>query len=117
MGQVLALVDDLFFIAKMQATSRQVGIELRTVSTGAALVQGATEPAVKVIVVDLNARANPIAALEELKSTGNVKPTIAFLSHIQTELAERAKALGSVEVMPRSRFSQNLAEILLMANS
>lgn len=117
MGQALALVDDLFFIAKMQATARQTGVELRTVSTGTALVQAASEAGVKVIVVDLNARVDSIAALEELKAAGNLKPTIAFLSHVQTELAERAKALGCAQVMPRSKFSQNLAEILQIANS
>lgn len=117
MGQALALVDDLFFIAKMQETARQVRVELRTVSTGAALVQAAAEAAVKLIIVDLNARTGSIEALEALKNTANVKPTIAFLSHAQTELAERAKALGCAQVMPRSKFSQNLADILLMANS
>jgi DNA-binding NarL/FixJ family response regulator len=117
MGQAVALVDDLFFIAKMQETARQVSAELRTVNTSAALVQAAAEDAVKVIIVDLNARASSIQALEELKTSGNQKPTIAFLSHVQVELAERAKSLGCGQVMPRSVFTQNLAKILLMAKS
>lgn len=117
MGQAVALVDDLFFIAKMQETARQVRAELRTVSTGAALVQAAAEASVKVIIVDLNARAGSMEALEELKTSGNQKPTIAFLSHVQTELAERARALGCAQVMPRSKFTENLAAILQMAKS
>jgi hypothetical protein len=43
---------------------------------------------------------------------GNPRRVIAFLSHVQTELAERAHAAGCDEVMPRSKFTQNLAAIL-----
>jgi hypothetical protein len=40
---------------------------------------------------------------------------IAFLSHVQTGLAEQAKTAGFDEVMPRSKFSMNLPEILASA--
>ena len=43
---------------------------------------------------------------------GNPRRVIAFLSHVQTDLAERARSAGCAEVMPRSKFTQNLAEIL-----
>ncbi len=117
MGQIVALVDDLFFIAKMQESARQVGAQLKTVSTGPALVQAAADPAVTLLIVDLNARAGAIQALEELKLAGSHKPAIAFLSHVQTELAERAKATGCEQVMPRSQFTANLGKILSMAKS
>ena len=39
MADVLALVDDLFFQAKMMETARHVGVPLRVVSSGAALVR------------------------------------------------------------------------------
>ena len=38
-ADVLALVDDLFFQAKMVETARRVGVKLKTVSTGAALME------------------------------------------------------------------------------
>jgi hypothetical protein len=37
---------------------------------------------------------------------------VAFLSHVQTELAAQARAAGATEVLPRSVFTQNLARIL-----
>jgi CheY-like chemotaxis protein len=43
---------------------------------------------------------------------GNPRRVIAFLSHVQTDLAERARAAGCQDVMPRSKFTQNLAAIL-----
>ena len=40
---------------------------------------------------------------------------LAFLSHVQTDLAAQARAAGCTEVMPRSTFTQNLATILAAA--
>jgi hypothetical protein len=37
---------------------------------------------------------------------------LAFLSHVQTDLAAQARAAGCTEVIPRSVFTQNLAAIL-----
>lgn len=117
MAQVLALVDDLFFQAKMLETARKVGVELKTVTTGEALLAEAqvagAGPAL--LIVDLNARHGPLEALERLRAAGNQRPVIAFLSHVQVELAERARAAGCQQVMPRSKFTQNLAAILSQA--
>jgi len=40
---------------------------------------------------------------------------VAFLSHVQTELAAQARAAGCNEVMPRSSFTQSLAALLSSA--
>ena len=72
------------------------------------------------VIVDLNARQRALDAVEQLctpDGTGNPRRVIAFLSHVQTELAERALAAGCVDVMPRSKFTQNLAAILRGAKS
>jgi hypothetical protein len=42
---------------------------------------------------------------------------VAFLSHVQTDLAAQARAAGCGEVLPRSQFTANLAEILRRAKS
>ena len=120
---VLALVDDLFFQAKLAETARKLGVSLKTVSTGAALVQalqgtaegadGSNQP--RLVVVDLNARQGALEAIEQLQRSGNPVPVIGFLSHVQTELAERARAAGCKQVMARSSFTMNLSEILRQA--
>ena len=119
MPGVLALVDDVFFQAKMLETARQVGVELKTVSSGDALVAAVSGSAAQdspaLVIVDLNARQGPLEALEKLRAAGNQRPVIAFLSHVQTELAERARAAGCQQVLPRSKFTQNLAAILSQA--
>jgi CheY-like chemotaxis protein len=128
-ADVVVLVDDLFFQAKLGETARKVGVKLKTVSTGAALLEslggaeaGAQEGAVRgdlprLIVVDLNARQGAMEAIEQLHRWGNAVPVIGFLSHVQTELAQRAQAAGCKQVMPRSKFAANLAEILRQAKS
>jgi len=39
-------------------------------------------------------------------------PTVGFVSHVQTDLIERARQSGMDEVMARSAFTNELAEIL-----
>jgi CheY-like chemotaxis protein len=126
LGRVIALVDDLFFRARIAETARLTGVEFESVASGNDLLEklrgasgGATPqgstPAL--ILVDLNARAGPLDALRDLQAAGNQIPVIAFLSHVQTELAEQARAAGCTEVMPRSKFTQNLAAILERAKA
>jgi CheY-like chemotaxis protein len=127
--EVLALVDDLFFQAKLAETARKLGVTLTTVSTGGALVtaiegiregtqDGASRGALpRLVVVDLNARQGALEAIEQLHRSGNLVPVIGFLSHVQTDLAQRAKAAGCKQVLPRSSFTANLSEILLQAKS
>ena len=114
MADVVALVDDIFFQAKMAETARHAGVALQTVSNGPALVAaaGASTNGPRLLLVDLNARQGPIEAIEQLRAAGNSLPVIAFLSHVQTELAQRATAAGCQRVLPRSKFTAELADIL-----
>jgi CheY-like chemotaxis protein len=121
---VLALVDDLFFQARLAETARKLGVTLKTVSTGATLVKmleaapdGVPGDLPRLVIVDLNARQGAVEAIEQLQRSGNPIPVIGFLSHVQTELAERARAAGCKQVMPRSSFTANLSEILSQAKS
>ena len=120
---VLALVDDLFFQAKLAETAGKLGVKLKTVATGAALVQAfkgapggsARGDLPRLVVVDLNARQGPVEAIEQLHLSGVPVPIIGFLSHVQTELAQRARAAGCQQVLARSSFTMNLSEILRQA--
>jgi CheY-like chemotaxis protein len=117
MADVLALVDDLFFQAKLAETARQAGVALKTVLNGEALVATAAAELPRLVLVDLNARQGPIEAIERLRLAGNAAPVIGFFSHVQTELAERARSAGCEQVMPRSKFTANLPEILRQAKA
>ena len=117
MAQVVALVDDIFFQAKILETARHVGVEMKMVGTGDALVEEVANANPKLVIVDLNARQGALEAIERLRAAGSTAPLVAFLSHVQVDLAERARAAGAQDVMPRSKFTQNLASILAQAKS
>lgn len=119
MARVVAMVDDLFFQAKILETARHVGVEVKTVASSEALLaqMADSRDAPALVLVDLNARGGGVAAVEKLRAGGNQVAVVAFLSHVQVELAERARAAGCTEVMPRSKFTQNLAQILSRAKS
>jgi DNA-binding NarL/FixJ family response regulator len=107
-------MDDLFFQMKLAETAKQLGVEVKVATNGDAFLElMASEP--KLVIVDLNARSQPIAVIEKLRQTSKEVRVVGFLSHVQTELAAQAKAAGCNEVLPRSSFTQNLAEILRAA--
>jgi DNA-binding NarL/FixJ family response regulator len=114
MARVVALMDDLFFQMKVAETAKHLGLELRVAANGDALM-ALLAFAPKLVIVDLNARSQPIQAIERLRAEKNGARVVAFLSHVQTELAAQARAAGCDEVMPRSAFTQNLAAILSTA--
>jgi DNA-binding NarL/FixJ family response regulator len=127
MADAIVLIDDLFFQAKLLETAKLTGISLETVATGEQLLKAAAANPAALVIVDLNARQGALNAVEQLckedlpgatsNGPGNPRRVIGFLSHVQTELAERARAAGCQDVMPRSKFTQNLAAILRGAKS
>jgi DNA-binding NarL/FixJ family response regulator len=114
MVRVAALIDDLFFQLKVAETAKQLGIEFKVASNPDALIT-LLEPPTRLVIVDLNSRNQPVATIERLRATQKELRVVAFLSHVQTELAAQARAAGCLEVMPRSVFTQNLAAILQAA--
>ena len=114
MGRVAALIDDLFFQLKVAETAKQLGIEFKVASNPDVLFT-LLDPPTRLVIVDLNSRNQPVATIERLRATQKELRVVAFLSHVQTELAAQARAAGCLEVMPRSVFTQNLAAILQAA--
>ena len=111
MSRVVALMDDLFFQMKLAETAKQLGVEVKVATNGEALM-GLMAGAPKLVIVDLNARSQPLQAIEKVRQSNKDVRVVAFLSHVQTQLAAQAQAAGCTEVLPRSSFTQNLAAIL-----
>jgi|SRR5579863_1025959 len=119
MAQVLALIDDIFFQAKLLETAKQVGVEIRTCSTVDSLDAEIAKGTPNLVIIDLNlnGKSNPLDAVAHMHASGRAIPLIGFLSHVQVDLAERARAAGCSDVMPRSKFTENMATILARAKS
>lgn len=111
---VVALVDDLFFLAKIRETAKVIGVKVVTCDTrrGAAAIAEA-EPAG--IFLDLNCRSLPavdwIRTLKADPATQGIRIT-GFVSHVQEQLISDARAAGCDQVMARSAFTQQLPNLL-----
>jgi DNA-binding NarL/FixJ family response regulator len=114
MGRVVALMDDLFFQMKVAETAKHVGVEFKVTGDGSVLA-GMLDPPTKLVIIDLNAKSDPLATIGRLRATQKELPIVSFLSHVQRDLAEQARAAGASQVLPRSLFTQNLAGILSAA--
>jgi CheY-like chemotaxis protein len=115
MQNVIAVVDDLFFASKIRGTGEQVGTRVQFVRSIAAAIEKARDEAPALIIVDLNASCCAVLELARaLKTDDSLAgvPLLGFFSHIQTELQQAAIAAGYDRVMPRSAFTNNLADIL-----
>ena len=113
-AKILAVVDDIFFLAKIQGTAKQLGITVEPVAPDALEGRLAAGGA-GAILLDLNHRSGKaIASLEKLKSGPVTRsiPVVGFLSHVQTDLAQAARTAGCDRVMARSAFSQQLPALL-----
>ena len=111
MPRIVAYMDDLFFQMKLAETAKHLGLEVKVATTAGSLLE-LLEPPPELVIVDLNARSRPLDAMQQLRRLQPNLRVIGFLSHVQTGLAEEAKSAGFDEVMPRSKFSMNLPEIL-----
>jgi DNA-binding NarL/FixJ family response regulator len=116
-AQILVLVDDIFFQAKMLETAKHAGVEMKAFASGEALLVEISEAAPNLVVVDLNARHAPMETVASLRSLNSRIPVLGFFSHVQTEIAERALEAGCTQVMPRSKFTKDLSAIFSRAKS
>jgi CheY-like chemotaxis protein len=107
MARVLALVPDLLFGSKVQSMLTAAGHEVD-------LVTGETEvwdaiAGTEVLVVDLTSDdVDGVGLIDTLRSGGEMAgtKTLAFYSHVDAEVRERALAAGFDQVVPRSRMAR-----------
>jgi CheY-like chemotaxis protein len=117
---ILVAVDDLLFSSKIRTTARQVGVELTFARTPDEILAQARALKPSLVVFDVNSqKADPIRTVAALKADPELKhiPTTGFVSHVNTGLILAAREAGMDEVMARSAFAVNLAQILTETES
>lgn len=114
MAHCIAVVSDLIFATRITATAQAVGAECNVVCDADALRDRLGKSLVQTVLVDMDGTGTwPDDAIRAVKSQCPSARVIAFYSHVQTELLQRAKAAGADEVLPRSTFVQRLPELLV----
>jgi len=111
---LLAVVDDILFLSKIQETAKHLGVAVEAVGI-ADLPKRAIEDVPSALILDLNHRSGKaLEVLRGLKSEAKTKdvPVIGFVSHVQSELIAAARAAGCDQVLARSAFASQLPSLL-----
>ncbi len=124
----IAVVTDLIFSTKITGTAKALGGQVQVARSLDALRQkldAACEAAatgtppteaasgVPLVIVDLNSTGvDTVEAVRVAKAHRAAPRVVAFLSHVQAELAVAAREAGADQVLARSAFVDRLPELV-----
>ncbi|WP_240907110.1 response regulator [Paludisphaera rhizosphaerae] len=110
----LLLSRDLMFTVKITGTARELGREVKVAGDADRASALIAELNPRAVFVDL--AAGPLAAPEIVTKlrgeAGDDVPFIAFGSHVDTQALAAAREAGCQEVMPRSKFTMQLPDLI-----
>jgi CheY-like chemotaxis protein len=113
MPTAIAVLTDLIFRMRIESTAQALGREITSVSTVDALHKALEEGPVDLVLVDMNLPTDTAGdAIRTAKSHHEDPRVVAFVSHVEANLAEAARRAGADEVLARSAFSTKLPQIL-----
>jgi DNA-binding NarL/FixJ family response regulator len=108
---VVAVVADLFFIAKIMDAAKRAAVPIEFVKSEADAVRRASDGA-GTVLVDLNcAGIDPVQLVKSLKAVGPIR-VVGYVSHVNIELRRQALEAGYDLVVAKSALSQNLPNLL-----
>ena len=113
--KILVLVDDLFWRTKIEHATKSAQAGAIFLSDPAELPATIENAQVCAVLVDLAMRKEPFDAIAGMKKKAKTKdvPAIGYYEHVRKDLKEKAEKAGFDQVLPRSTFSQNLADLVL----
>jgi len=110
---VHALLDDLFFRSRIEATAEAAGVRLIVSRTLAELLDRIDEAGGAGVLVDLGLGTPDAAeAILALKRRPEPPTVVAWGSHVDAEAMEAARAAGADRVLARSAFTRRLPDLL-----
>ena len=112
---VIVAVDDLMFASRISSAAKALGVDFAFARSPEAIVEAVRTKAPRLVILDLNSvKVRPLEAVAMLKSDPGLAsvPTVGFVSHVQTELIAEARKAGVDQVMARSAFVNQLAQLL-----
>lgn len=109
MTRVVCIVSDMIFASRIRAAAAAAGLTVE-------FARDAASPAVRDahrVIVDLECAAvDPIACVRAIKQLDPAPLVVAYGPHVRGELLEAAHAAGADVVVPRSKFSARLTDML-----
>lgn len=109
----LLLCRDLFFTSKVTGTAEALGCRIETLGSKARVLARLEQSRPAVLLLDL-AAGDLVApqAIEQYRALAPGVPCIAFGSHVDTATLQKAAEAGCEQVMPRSRFVNELPALI-----
>jgi hypothetical protein len=112
-GRILFVSDDLFFWARVHATAKSTGREIRRIGDEAGMEAAFADGGVARVIVDLGTRSiDPETWAARWKSLSPAPELIAYGAHVDERALASARAAGFDQVMPNSRFARDLASFV-----
>src|SRR6266705_4484912 len=105
---ILAVLDDLLFTSKIKTAANQLGVPVTFARSAEAALAAMRKNAPSLVIFDLNnPRTDPLGTVAAMKSDAVLStiPTLAFASHVQTDIIDAARKAGVDEVLARSAFT------------
>ena len=103
------------FTSKIKTAASQLGVPV-TFARSADAARGEMQKAApSLVILDLNsARTDPLGVVRAMKANAELAsiPTVGFVSHVQIDVINAARQAGVDEVLARSAFTAQLADIL-----
>ena len=112
---IVCIVDDLIFSIKISTAAKRLGVEMFFERSKSHVLQTIREKQPSLVIFDLNSgRLAPIEAIAAMKADPALSSirTLGYVSHVDSDTIERARAVGIDQVLARSAFSDRLGEIL-----
>jgi CheY-like chemotaxis protein len=112
---ILAVLDNLFFVAKIKGAAQQAGLHLETTRSATQALAKAQATRPRLILLDLDAAAcQPFEVIRQLKADEALRavPLLGFVSHVNTGVQQAAWQAGCDRVLARSVFARDLPKLL-----
>lgn len=111
--RAVLLTSDLIFSTKVTGTARALGLEIAVVADVEKAAELCRGEAPGCVFIDLGTPGLEITSVvSRLRGAAGPVPTVAYGSHVDKARLDQARAAGCVEVLPRSKFSAELPDLL-----
>ena len=112
---IVAVLDDLMFSSKIRTAAQQLGVRVVFARSSESALAEMRKATPSLVILDLNnPRTDPLGIVAAMKEDAALAaiPTVGFASHVQTDVIDAARKAGVGDVLARSAFTQQLADLL-----
>ena len=108
----MLVTSDLIFSTKITGTAQALGFQMRVVGTPSGAIERIPVEQPRCIFLDLGLASLTPDQIRQIVSVAAGIPILAYGSHVDTARLDAARDAGCTEVMPRSRLSGELPQLL-----